>query len=219
MFKVTSVERQKKNPKRFNIFLDGVFAFGADADTVVNFRLIEGKEVDSESLQKVLMETEVGVLMDRMYGLFGRRARSEQEIRNYLRELSFKRKIKDKEEISGVVVESLIERLKQKGLLNDEEFAKSWVQARQKNKFKGKNAIKAELYQKGIDRDMINEVISDQTSDINEKDLATQALEKKMKSWKNLAEVDLKKKAYEFLMRRGFDYEVIKEVVRNVKKD
>ena len=43
MSKITSVEPQKKNPKRFSIFLDGEFAFGADEDLVVDKRLVVAK--------------------------------------------------------------------------------------------------------------------------------------------------------------------------------
>ena len=51
---VTSVKSQQKNPKRFNIFLDGVFAFGADQDLVVNFRLLKGKKIETQDLEKLL---------------------------------------------------------------------------------------------------------------------------------------------------------------------
>lgn len=220
--KITQVEVQKKNSRRFNIFLDGQFAFGADEDLVVNHRLLVGKEILPEDLPKLLFEGEVGKLMERMYGLFSIRQRSEKEIRDYLKRLSFKRKIKDQEELSEIVIESLIERSKQKGLINDAQFAKDWTEGRRKSKKKGLNAIKSELYQKGIDRDTIEEVISETTPESEEK-LAVQALEKKVRSWRNLEKNDLKKKSLEFLVRRGFSYDVAvvvtKEVIENYLKE
>lgn len=216
--KLTSIEPQKKNPKRFNVYLDGVFGFGADEDLVVNFRLIEGKELSPTDLEKILFEAEVGKLMERMFRLLGRRMRSEKEIHDYLRNLSFTRKVKGKEEISEVTINSLINKLKQKGLINDEEFAKAWVQSRRKSKNKGKIALKQELYQKGIDKEIIEEVIVDQPGAMGEEQLAQQALEKKLKYWKNLPPLEFKKKAYEYLMRRGFEYSVVKEVVEKYLK-
>src|SRR5258708_3164733 len=210
--KVTQVEIQKKNPRRFNIFLDGVFAFGADEDLVVNHRLIVGKEIAPELLPKLLFEGEEGKLMDRMYGLFGRRQRSEKEVRDYLRNLSFKRKIKGKEELSEIVIQSVVDRLKQKGMVNDAQFASSWVEARRKSKNKGSRALQAELYQKGIDREIIAETLTNQSPE-DEAKIATQALERKLKSWKNLPPVEFRKKATEFLVRRGFDYSTAKDVV------
>ncbi|MDO8499009.1 MAG: RecX family transcriptional regulator [bacterium] len=218
MPKITSVEPQKKNPRRFNVFLDGLFAFGADEDLIVNYRLIPGKIIEQKDLEKLLFESEVGKLMERMYGLFSMRARSEKEVRNYLRNLSFKRKIKDKEEISQLVIDLLVERLKQKGMINDLEFAKAWVEGRRKSKQKGVRALEMELFQKGINREIIEEVVSHQPSAVSEEELAKLALEKKMRSWKNLEGWELKKKATEFLLRKGFDYSVVKTVVENILK-
>ena len=70
MPKVTSVEPQKKNPNRFNIFLDNAFAFGADEDLVVEHRLIVGKILEPDQVERLLFESEVGKLMERMYRLF-----------------------------------------------------------------------------------------------------------------------------------------------------
>jgi regulatory protein len=216
MPRVTQVESQKKNPRRFNIFLDGIFAFGADEDTVIKFRLVPGKEINSDDLDKILLETEVGKLMVRMYGLFNVRQRSEKEVRDYLKNLNFKRKVKDQEEISGVVNEGLIQNLKTKGLLDDLSFARSWVESRRRSKKKGKNVLKAELFQKGIGREIIEEVLKqDLEGEESEEEVAFQALEKKIRVWKNLPELEFKKKATEFLIRRGFDYSVAKNVIDN----
>lgn len=218
MSKITSVEPQKENSKRFNIFLDNEFAFGADEDLVVDQRLVVEKVIDKTQLDKLLFEAEVGKLMERMYRLFNIRQRSEKEVRDYLRNLSFKRKVKDQEGVSPAAIELLISKLKQKRLLSDEEFAKAWVEARRKSKQKGIKAIKAELFQKGIAKEIIEEVISGQVIGDSEGELARKALEKKMKYWKNLPPQEFKKKVYEFLMRRGFDYEIVKEIIEKIGK-
>lgn len=216
LMKVTSVEPQKKNPKRFNIFLDGVFAFGADEDLVVEFRLIPGKVIEEKQLSELVFEAEVGKLMERMYYLFGMRQRSEKEIRDYLRNLSFKRKLKEKEEISDLVIQRLVEKLKQKGMLNDLEFAKNWMESRSKKK--GVNLVKAELFKKGVGREVMEEVLSSQLSDNRQAETAESVLEKRLDRWKVLPYNQRKKKAYEFLLRRGFEYEVVKGVVEKMVK-
>lgn len=215
--KITSVEPQKKNPHRFNIFLDGQFAFGADEDLVVDRRLIAGKEINEEELQTLLEEAELGKLMERLYGLLGRRQRSEKEIRDYLKQLSFKRKVKDDAEISQLVADKLIEKLKRKGLVNDLDFARAWVESRSKKK--GMVALKSELFQKGIDREIIEEVISSEFIVHGQKQTAKKLLQKKMKIWKNLPKLEFKQKSLRFLLSRGFDYEISKEVLENLLKE
>lgn len=225
MLKITEVSPQKKTlrlrsgqgPKRFNVFLDGKFAFGADEDLIVDRRLVVGKMLNPEDLEKLLFGAEVGKLMERMYGLFNIRQRSEKEVRDYLKNLSFKRKLKDKEEISDIAIDSLIEKLKQKRLLNDREFAKSWVSARRRSKGKGIIALKSELFQKGIDRDIVDEILEESTIEA-EIELAKKAIEKKWKIWTSLPELEKKKKAYEFLMRKGFEYEAVKSVIEKLIK-
>ncbi len=227
MPKVTQIEPQKSSYakaserhgiRRFNVYLDGEFAFGADEDLVVNRRLVVGKKILPEDLQKILFEAEAGKLMERMYRWFSIRQHSEKEVRDYFRVKNAEFRVKEKEQISELAVESLVESLKKKGMINDLEFARAWTEARRKSKQKGLKAIKAELFQKGIDKEIIEEVISGQVTGYSEEDLARQALEKKMKVWKNLEPQELKRKAFEYLARKGFEYEVVKEVVEKLTR-
>lgn len=215
--KITSVERQKKNPKRFNVFLDGQFAFGADEDLIVDKRLLKGKEISSQDLEILIKESEIGKLMERMYGLLSRRARSEGEIKTYLKQLSFKRKVKGDLEISEIVLAQLIEKLKKKGLINDLEFAKQWVESRGKKK--GAIALKSELFRKGIDREIIEEALSVKREGESEAQTAKKLLEKRIGRWKNLSKQEIKQKALQFLISRGFSYEISKEVLENILKE
>lgn len=157
-------------------------------------------------------------LIERLYKLFSIRLRSEKEIRDYFRAKNYKLKIKDKEQISTSLINSVIQKLKEQKLLDDQEFARAWMEARSKKY--GKNRIKQELFQKGIDREIIEEVVSGQVTVDSGIQVAEQALEKKIRIWRNLKPMEFKKKAYEFLMRRGFEYEVVKSVVEKfTKKD
>lgn len=217
MPKITQVDPQKKNNHRFNIFLDGEFAFGADEDLVVNRRLIAGKIITPEDLQKILFEAEVGKLMERMYRWFSLRQHSETEVRQYFRVKNLESRVKGEEERSKIIIDAVIENLKKKGMVNDLEFALAWVAARRKSRQKGIKAIKAELFQKGIDKEIIESVTSDMLQVASEEDLAKLALEKKMKYWKNLSVVEFHKKATEFLLRKGFDYEIVKTALDKYK--
>lgn len=217
MPKITSVESQKKNPKRFNVFLDGQFAFGADEDLVVDRRLVIGKELATSDVEQLIKESEVGKLMERMYRLFSIRQRTEKEIRDYFKNLSFKRKLKDQQDLSPFIIDAAVQLMKRKNMLNDFEFAKAWVESRKKKK--GPRILKQELFQKGIDREIIEEVMSDELLISGEEKTAEKLLEKKIRIWKNLPYLELKKKAYGFLLRRGFEYEVIKDVVEKYLKN
>lgn len=213
--KVTQIESQKRNPKRFNIYLDGKYAFGADEDLIVHFRLIVGKEVTIQDLQKLLYEAEVGKLIEKLYGYITIRQRSEKEIHDYLKQLSYKRKVKGQEEISDLSMQLCLDRLRQKGLVDDMSFAKSWVESRRRSKKKGSLALKFELIQKGISNEIIAQVLSADSFD-DEATLAAQALEKKLSSFNSYDSQKRYQKGIEYLLRKGFSFQVAKEAVTAV---
>lgn len=140
-------------------------------------------------------------ILQKVYRLLSWRDRSEKEIQDYL-----KRKTDNLEQLNKI-----INQLKEQGLIDDEKFAKEWVQSRRRKY--GLRRIKQELLQKGIDRETVESTMYQVLSIKGEEEIAIEALEKKAKAWEKLEAVDFKKKAINFLMRKGFEYEVVKKVV------
>lgn len=144
-------------------------------------------------------------LLQKVYRLLSFRDRSEKEIRDFL-----KKKTEN--------IDEIIEELKEQRFIDDEKFAKAWVESRRRSKKKGAIAIKQELWQKGIDRETIDSIMYQVSSIKGEEEVAEEALEKKLRLWRNLSGMELRKKATDFLMRRGFEYEVAKQVVEKLLK-
>lgn len=167
----------------------------------------------------LIKDTLVGKLMERVYRLFSIRARTEKEVRDYFRIKSQQSRIKGKGQVSDSKVELIIEKLKQKGMLNDEGFARSWIESRRRSKNKSNRALMAELLQKGVDRYLVVQILTEPLLGSIQKDLAEKALQKKMRIWKNLPEIKLRKKAYGFLLRAGFEYSIAKEVLEEKIKN
>lgn len=141
------------------------------------------------------------MLLQKVYRFLSIRDRSEKEIRDYLQ----RKKAQNPDEI--------IKELKEQGLINDERFAREWVEARRRSKHLGTKAIKRELVQKGINKEIIEAIDNGQWTMDNEEQIAEKALEKKSKTWRNLEEMEFRKKATDFLMRKGFEYEVAKQAI------
>lgn len=150
---------------------------------------------------------EFKLLLNKVYRLLSIRLRSEKEIRDYLRVKG----VRDKGVLGQEVIEQIIDKLKQLNLINDLEFAKKWYESRSRKK--GMRVIRLELIQKGISKDIIEQITGDGLLVHEEGQSARQLLEKKMKIWKNLPLLEFKKKAYEFLLRRGFNFDVVRVVV------
>lgn len=129
------------------------------------------------------------------------RPRSEKEFREFLKK---KNRIATDLEIIRV-----ISRMRELGYVDDQKFALWWIDQRQQFKPKGERVLTAELRAKGISQDIIRDVLIGLDADA----LAIEVLEKKLRSWQKYTVVVQKKKAYDLLARRGFDYDLVSRVV------
>lgn len=145
-------------------------------------------------------------VLQKVYRLLLWRDRSEKEIRDFLQ----RKKVEN--------IDEVIDQLKEQRYIDDEKFARQWVESRRRSKQKGSKAIKLELLQKGIERSIIDQVLSSELRVKNEEEVAKEALEKKSRIWRNLEEMEFRKKATDFLMRKGFEYETVQKVLRNFLK-
>jgi regulatory protein len=59
----------------------------------------------------------------------------------------------------------VLDRLTEVGLIDDADFAEQWVRSRHVNAGKGKRALAAELRNKGLDDDVINDALADLDAD------------------------------------------------------
>ncbi len=200
MKKITAISVQKKNPNRVNIYLDGEFAFGVARITAAWLK--KGDELSDEKIASLLAEDSKEWAYQQALLFLSHRARSENEIRQNLR----------KHEMPEEVIEATLEKLRQAGLANDDNFAHAWVENRNTFRPRSKRALTIELRQKGLS----DETIQDSLSDIDEESLAYEAGLKRATRLKSLEWSEFRKKLSEFLARRGFSYSVIAPVVPRI---
>jgi len=97
------------------------------------------------------------------------------------------------------------------GLLDDTKFASAFVHSRMTQKPMGKRLLRQELFSKGIDEETVEKVIDEVYGDRSELDVARELTRKRVKRYGGSEEERKKKKRKlsDFLLRRGFDWEVI----------
>lgn len=200
MKKITAIEAQKKHPGRVNVYLDGEFAFGLAR--VVAAWLRVGQELTEEKIEQLLLEDARERAFQQAMLFLSYRARSESEIRQNLR----------KHEIPEPVVEHTLERLRQDGLANDQQFARAWVENRATFRPRSRRLMTMELRQKGLN----DEAVKSAVEDVDDEALAYQAAQKRSPRLKDLEWVEFRKKLSDFLARRGFSYSVIAPVVTRI---
>jgi regulatory protein len=138
------------------------------------------------------------------------RQRSVAEVRRRLRGAGYRPDL----------VEGAIERLVELGILDDEAFARAWVESRDRARPRGERAIRDELRLKGIDRAVIDAVLEERRSGEDaepDRDAAERLLERNMRSLARVADPRQRRaRAYALLARNGFDPDVCREVAAQV---
>lgn len=135
------------------------------------------------------------------YRLLSIRPRSERELKERLFQKRYKKDITNK----------VIESLKEKEVVNDLKFAKSWIDSRTRRNPKGKALLKLELRAKGVKASVIEEVLKEKKDDIS---TVRELANKKMNTLKKEPKEKAKRKLFSYLARRGFDFDIINDVLR-----
>ena len=134
----------------------------------------------------------------------GPRQRSVLELRRHLT-----KKRHDEKEIAAA-----IERLRDQGYVDDEAFARYWLEQRAQFRPKGTFALKSELRAKGIDARIVDEVVG--AGERDETAIARAALAPRLGRWSALDERERKTKVQAFLRQRGFSFDTIDEVLASL---
>ena len=110
--------------------------------------------------------------------------------------------------------------LKEQRFVNDEAFARLWIESRARTKQKSLRVLKMELQQKGIHRDVIEKVIEHPETEVgSDYDRAKRLAEKKIGKYKHLPKAEIYQKLGGVLARSGFDWETTKASIDEVLQD
>ena len=195
---ITAITKQKSNDNRVNIYLDDEFSFGLYAINAV--RLKVGQIITQTAINGLLFEDQLEAAFQKSLRFIAYKPRTNFDVRKKLIESGYPEEI----------VEIILQRLEEKGYINDHQFANNWSENKSLNKPRSKKLIRLELKQKSIDEEIIEEVVNRMDSD---DELAIRAAEKYYRKLSNLEEITFRRRLTGFLLRRGFSYSVIKPIV------
>ena len=197
---ITALKIQKHNKERVNVYLDDDYAFAVTV--LVAATLKKGLFLTDTEIEQFKGQDERNKAYNQAIRFLGFRARSQQEMERYLQNKGY----------APEVIADTINRLLNEHYLDDEDFARYWLENRERFRPRGQQALRYELRQKGI----AAEVIEIALADLDEDELAWSAVEPKLSQWQGLSEEEFKKKMFGFLSRRGFTYEVTYRVFDRV---
>jgi regulatory protein len=189
---ITALQIQKRNKERVNVFIDGQYALAVTVLVAVTLK--KGQYLSDAELEQFKDADELTKAYNQAIRFLGFRPRSQVEIERHLSDKDY----------GPEVIAPTVERLRQEQYMDDEAFSRFWLENRERFRPRGRQALRYELKQKGLD----HEVIETTLADLDEDESAWAAVENKLSRWKNLEEQEFKQKVMGFLSRRGFNYEV-----------
>ncbi|MEM9773694.1 MAG: RecX family transcriptional regulator [Chloroflexota bacterium] len=200
MATITALTAQKRRKDRVNLFLDGDYAFSLSIVNAAWLRV--GQELSPEKIASLKQEDEYERGKEIALRLITNRPRSKKEVLDRMRE----------KDVDEAVRDRVITRMEELDLLDDEAFARYWIDQRARFKPRGIPLLRQELQQKGVDR----QIISDLLQELDNSAAVMQAAEKKARSLSHYQEDQFRKKLTGFLQRRGFHYEEIRDTVNEL---
>ncbi|HEY5695668.1 MAG TPA: RecX family transcriptional regulator [Candidatus Saccharimonadales bacterium] len=206
--KITSITAQTKNDNRVNVLVDGTYRFSLDIFQVAELGIRVGKEYTEEELAALETESQFGKLYGRALEYCLMRPHSAKEVRDYLYRKTRDARTKDGTIKKGVPVElteRTFNRLTQKGYIDDEKFARFWVENRNTTKGASRRKLAAELRAKGVELAIIERLL-------NESERADETELQKVIAKKRGRYAD-DQKFMQYLARQGFSYDDIKDAL------
>lgn len=196
---VTKIESVTKT--KFKVYLEEQFAFVLYKGELSRFKIQEGSELSQETVNQIKNEILVKRIKLRAMYLLNQMDRTEEQLRTKLK----------KDLYTDDLIAVAMAYVKSFGYIGDYNYAKRFVET--KSNSKSKAEIKMLLLQKGISKGIIEETLEAYYSDATEDAAIRRILEKKNFSAENATDLE-KKKMMEYLMRKGFHYDEIRQVIQ-----
>lgn len=200
---ITSIEEQKKKG-RFNIFLDGEFAFGLYKETIYDFGLRVKDVLTEEKINEIKSYDEINFGKKVAIRFLNYKQRTEKEVHGKLKS----------HKLSEESINKIIIFLKEFKFVNDENYAKLFVESKKILKPEGRRTVRMKLAQKGINKELSERSVSENYSEEEEFIKAKELFDKYRKKVRGKNEADKKQKCYRFLLSKGFSYDLIREVMK-----
>ncbi|MBE7090122.1 MAG: hypothetical protein E7362_04900 [Clostridiales bacterium] len=203
MSKITAITSQEKDKNRCNIFVDGDFLFSVHIDTVMDYRLKAGDEISEEKLREIKLEGDKSFALKKAMKYVSGSLKTKKQVITYLRGKEF----------TDNAVFYAIDKLQEYGFIDDEEFARRYIESASVSK--GVKLIAYKLMEKGISKEIVEKVMSEINPET--KQSALNLAQKRVKG-KEITS-DLIRKTYAYLISKGFSYEDADYAIRSIKGD
>lgn len=198
---VTEIQKRRAGDV-YAVYIDGEHAFDVDAELLFRLGLKAGEPIDAETEANARKEAEFAAAKRRALRLLTFRSRTRHEMERRLIEAGFHESV-----VAGVC-----DWLEGLGYLDDEAFAREWVDARVHLKPMGAKRLALELRRKGVSKETAQAAIESITPAQEEK-WAYELASRRLNQLSHLPHEVAQRRLAGYLERRGFRHDVIRTVI------
>ena len=188
---ITSVLIQKNNKNRCNVFVDNQFYCAINVETVVKNQLKSGVEIDKESLDNLIFESQKQEALTKAADYISKNLKTKKEVKDYLVKKGY----------TEQVAWYCVDKLKEYDYIDDKHYSKCYIESVSKRQ--GRRLTEYKLMMKGVKKEEIESAYLE--TEVNDKENAKLVAEKYLKN-KEITKENLSK-AYRYLIGKGFSYD------------
>jgi regulatory protein len=193
---ITRLVASSGRAKRVRVYLDGKYAFSLEADVALEAGLRPRQELSQPTIEKLGQQNRFKKALASADRLLAFRPRSEQELRQKLKQKGFE----------ATAIDDVMAHLKEHGLINDAAFARYWAENRASFSPRSRRMVQLELRRKGVAMELADET----SQELDDVDAAYRAGARKAARMDAVASYEeFRRRLGEYLRRRGFEYDVI----------
>lgn len=200
---ITALKVQARNRSRVNVYLDGSYAFSLSDLVAAPLRV--GRVLSDADIADLRRQDDFQQAYERALNYLSYRARTRAEVERYLAN----------KQVDPQVIQTVVARLTEVGLLDDVDFARTWVEQRESLAPRSRRMLQHELRQKGV----APEDIALALEDLDEVETAYRAAMTRASRYAHLDRQTFDRRLGGYLLRRGFSYDVVREVLNRAWRE
>ncbi|MBA3274868.1 MAG: RecX family transcriptional regulator [Chloroflexia bacterium] len=204
---VTAIQSQVNDLERVSIFIDGSFAVGVARDVADAGGLRQGQVLDDAGIADLLAREHLHKATSAALNFLAYRPRSEGEIRHRLQRGGY----------PEATIDAVIDKLRSWHYVDDEDFARRWIENRAAHRPRGARLLAQELQAKGIDRQVMAEALAE--AELDEASDALTLARQRSRQLQDLEPDIRERRLTGFLARRGYGFDVIRATLEALREE
>ena len=198
--KITEIRPRRKSLSA--LYIDGEYALSLDTQTLLERRVDVGRELDDEELKELIDSSNERRAKEKALWLISYRSHSKKELRDKIRRTC-----------DAESADKAVGRMEELGLVNDEDFARSYAEKLIFSKRMSKRAAMTELRRKGIDSETAQKVLDEIDVDYQEQITAVIA-----RKYPHIEDEKIRRRAVAALQRLGYGWDDIKAALSSFEE-